>query len=137
MTLIAWHAAVASSAFLGGTLVQGLLVLNYPSYVFQQWHGTLLFYAIIAVALLINTVLAKRLPEIEAIIFIVHVLGFFGIFIALLVFAPHGNAKEVFTVFSNSGGWSPTGLSFFVGLTTSMFAFIGNYPQNLSCNCAY
>ena len=132
MTLIAWNTAVASSAFLGGTLVQGLLVLNYPTYVFQRWHGTLLFYAIIAVALLVNTVFAEHFPAIEAIIYIVHILGFVGIFIALLVFAPHGNPKEVFTVFQNSGGWSSTGLSFFVGLTTSMFSFIGDYSQSPS-----
>ncbi|KAI4187238.1 MAG: hypothetical protein L6R41_002956, partial [Letrouitia leprolyta] len=39
--------------------------------------------------------------------------------------APHGTASDVFTVFVNGGGWKTTGLSFFVGITGNVFAFLG------------
>ena len=106
-------------------MIQGLLVLNYPQYVFERWHGTLLFYAIIALSLFINTFLARILPQIESLIMVIHVLGFFCIMIPLVYLAPHGTASDVFQTFTNGGGWSTDGVSFFVGLSTGMFAFIG------------
>lgn len=127
MTAISWQAALASSAFLGGTMIQGLLVLNYEKYVFQRWHGTLLFYAIIALSLFVNTVLARLLPKIESVVLFIHVIGFFCILIPLVYLAPHGSARDVFATFNNGGGWGTDGLSFFIGLSTSMFAFIGTW----------
>ena len=132
MSVIAWQTATASAAFLGGTMIQGLLVLNYPFYEFYRWHGTLLYYAIILVSLFVNTYLAKQLPRIETMVLILHVMGFFAILVPLVYLAPHGTAKDVFTTFSNSGGWSSGGLSFFIGLTTSMYAFIGESPTTSS-----
>ena len=106
-------------------MIQGLLVLNYPAYEFHRWHGTLLYYAIIVVSLFVNTYLAQQLPKIETLVLALHVMGFFAILVPLVYLAPHGTAKDVFATFGNSGGWPSTGLSFFIGLTTSMFAFIG------------
>jgi hypothetical protein len=125
MTVIAWQAGMASGAFLGGTTIQGLLVLNYQHYVFQRWHGTLLFYAIVALSLFINTFLARLLPKIDSALLVIHVLGFFCILIPLVHLAPHGTARDVFATFGNAGGWNSDATSFFVGLSTSMFAFIG------------
>jgi amino acid transporter len=127
MTVISWQAALASCAFLGGTMIQGLLVLNYDSYDYQRWHGTLLFYAVIAVSLFINTYLARVLPTIESTILVIHIIGLFGILIALVYLAPHKSASDVFATFGNAG-WSTDTLSFFVGLSTSMFAFVGRGP---------
>ncbi|MCJ1426816.1 hypothetical protein MMC29_004719, partial [Sticta canariensis] len=125
MTVISWQAALASSAFLGGTMIQGLLVLNYEGYNFKKWHGTLLLYAIIALSLFVNTYFARLLPKIESMVLFVHVVGFFCILIPLVYLAPHGSPKDVFATFNNGGGWGTEGLSFFIGLSTSMFAFIG------------
>lgn len=117
---------MASGAFLAGTIIQGLLVLNYPStYVFERWHGTLLFYAIASLGFFFNTYLVRLLPRIESSFLVIHILGFFGILIPLTYLAPHGSVADVFKNFNNGGGWSTTGLSFFVGLTTSLYAFIG------------
>ncbi|KAM0228739.1 hypothetical protein ACHAPO_010489 [Fusarium lateritium] len=33
--------------FLAGTQIQGLIVLSYPDYVFERWHRTMLFWAIL------------------------------------------------------------------------------------------
>ena len=116
---------MAGTAYVSGTLVQGLLILNYPSYDYHRWHGTLLFYAVLAFALFVNTYLGRLLPQIESMMLLFHVMGFFGILIPLVYLAPHQPANEVFTTFLNLGDWSTTGLSFFVGLITAMNSFPG------------
>ncbi|KAI9756785.1 MAG: DNA replication protein psf2 [Chaenotheca gracillima] len=125
VNVIGWQAVTASVAFLGGTILQGLLVLNYPNYVFERYHGTLLFYAVIALTLFVNTYLAKLLPKIEGIILIIHICGFFGILIPLIYLSDHQSASAVFGTFTNGGGWQTMGLSFFVGISTSVFSFLG------------
>ena len=125
LTVAGWQAFTASGGYLCGTLIQGLIVLNNPDYDFQRWHGTLLFWAVIFVGVLVNTVMLSLLPKLECLILIIHVLGFFGVLIPLVYMAPHGTASEVFTMFLNEGGWQTTGLSFFIGLTGNVFAFLG------------
>ena len=129
-SVIAWQATVASATFLAGTVIQGLLVLNYPSYIYERWHGTLLIYAILAIAVFFNTGLARQLPLVESIVLLLHVLGFLAVLIPLTVLAPHySSAHDVFAAFENSGGYSTQGLSLFVGMLTPVFAFLGK--QNL------
>ena len=106
-------------------MIQGLLVLNHPSYNPQRWHGTLLFYAVIFIALFVNTILSRLLPKIEVAVLIIHIAGFFAILIPMLYLGPRASTQDVFKQFINSGGWSTDGLSFFIGLSTSMFSFIG------------
>ncbi|KAL8726983.1 MAG: hypothetical protein Q9166_006346 [cf. Caloplaca sp. 2 TL-2023] len=125
LNVIGWQAFAASGAYLCATIIQGLIVLNNPGYNFQRWHGTLLLWAVIGVAVLVNTVISSLLPKIECVILIIHVLGFFAIMIPLVYMAPHGTASDVFTLFLNEGGWKTTGLSFFVGLYGNVFAFLG------------
>lgn len=79
----------------------------------------------IFVSLFFNTYLVKQLPRIEGLILIIHVAGFFGVLIPLVYLAPHGKASDVFTVFENGGEWSTQGLSFFVGIVTGVYAFLG------------
>jgi len=43
LLVLAWQADLASCAYLGGTIIQGLMVLNYPDYDFQRWHARLSF----------------------------------------------------------------------------------------------
>lgn len=108
-------------------MLQGLIVLNYPDYVYERYHGTLLLYAIMLFSLIFNTILAKQLPNVESAMLVLHVIGFFAILIPLTILAPHGSAHDVFAVFSNSGGFQTEGVSFFVGIITSVFAFVGTY----------
>ncbi|PVH91255.1 amino acid transporter [Periconia macrospinosa] len=125
LSVISWQAALAGSSFLGGTMIQGLIILNHETYNHQRWHGTLLLYAILLIALFINTYLARILPQIESYVLILHIVGFFCILIPLVYLAPHHSAEEVFATFTNVGGWQDKGLSFFVGLSTAMFSFLG------------
>ncbi|MCJ1451253.1 hypothetical protein MMC28_001589 [Mycoblastus sanguinarius] len=125
ITVIAWQAVTASSVYLYGSTIQGLVILNHPEYMPQRWQTTLLFYAAIALSLFINTYLGRLLPSIEATVMIIHVFGFFVILIPLVYLGPRRSVSDVFDVFINSGGWSTQGLSFFVGSVQSMYAFLG------------
>ncbi len=114
-----------SIAFLAGTIIQGLIILNDPTYIFERWQGTMLVIAITSFAILFNTFLAKKLPMVEGLILIIHIVGLFAIVIPLWVLAPRNTAKAVFTEFSNGGGWSSTGTSVMVGLSTSIVSMLG------------
>jgi choline transport protein len=133
VTIIGWQAGQASVAFLAASMIQGLVILNYPSYNPTRWQGTLIFYGVIAFIVFANTYLARWLPKIEGMILILHVLGFFAILIPLVYLAPHGSTHDVFATFINGGGWNTNGLSCFVGLITSVFSFLGKYQNHSQC----
>lgn len=125
-------------------MIEALIQLNNADYVPEQWHGTLLFWATVVVAVFINTVTSTVLPKIEAFILVVHVIGFFAILIPVVYvssfdfcylgdtdsiqLAPNkASAHDVFTQFSNGGAWPTQGLSFFVGLVGNVFAMFGRF----------
>jgi choline transport protein len=106
-------------------MIQGLLVLNNPDYVFENWHGTLLVIAITAFCIIFNTFLAKKLPIVEGMVLIIHLLGFFAVLIPLWILAPRSSPSDVFTQFLNLGGWPTDGLAFMVGLLSPVYTLIG------------
>lgn len=123
---IGWNANTAAGVFFSGTLIQALLLLNYPdSYNYQRWHGTLLMWAVLLICVFINTVAARFLPKIEGVILILHTLGFFAVLIPLVVLAPKSTPAAVFKEFQNLAGWNSNGLAWFVGLISSNLPFIG------------
>lgn len=101
-----------------------MIVLNYPDYNFQRWHGTLLLWTVICIAVAFNTLLARLLSWVEGAILITHCLSFIVVLVPLIYFGPHGSAHDVFAQYLTLGGYSP-GLSWFVGLITTVFAFLG------------
>jgi choline transport protein len=106
-------------------MIQGVVILNYPDYDPKPWQTILLLYAVLVLATFINTYLASQLPNIESLVLLVHILGFFAILIPLVYLAPHGSPSDVFNTFRNDGNYSTQSLAFFVGLMTSIFALIG------------
>ncbi|OBT91591.1 hypothetical protein VE01_10363 [Pseudogymnoascus verrucosus] len=124
-SVLAWLAATAAPAFLGGTLIQGLLVLNDDTYVYERWHGTLLYTAIVTSAVVVNIFGIKILPHLESIILLMHIGLWFLLLIPMVCLAPQHSAEWVFTDFENKGGWSSDGVSWCVGLLTSAFPFTG------------
>ncbi|CAG8979944.1 hypothetical protein HYALB_00013368 [Hymenoscyphus albidus] len=125
LTMVGWQAIVASGGFLCGSLIQGLMVMNDSSYIPQAWHLVLMFWVAIIFSILVNTVISHYLPKVEGFILILHALGFFAIIIPLIYFAPHGNVSDVFTTFSNGGGWPTQGVSFLVGIVGPCFSLLG------------
>lgn len=129
LTLCGWQASVGSGAYLTGTLIQGLLILTRPTYVPQNWHGTLLYWAVMLFAVVINISAGWLLPKFEGALLVLHILGFFGIMIPLLTLGPRGSSRDVFTTFMNLGGWKTQGLSFCIGIMGNVFAFVGECAE--------
>lgn len=100
-------------------------MLNYPGYVFERWHGTLLCCAVATFSLFFNTFLAKKLPLIEGSVLIVHIFGFFAILITLWVLGPRGDPAEVFTTFNDYGNWGSDGTSAIVGIMAVILPLLG------------
>ncbi|PGH00160.1 hypothetical protein AJ80_09213 [Polytolypa hystricis UAMH7299] len=120
-----WQCALVAIAFLAGTIIQGLIILNNESYAYEAWHGTMLVIGITTFAILFNTFLAKKLPFVEGVILIIHVLGLFLIIIPLWVLSPIASAKDVFFTFNNGGGWNNAGTATLIGLSTTITSMIG------------
>lgn len=125
-SVIGWQIGLASLAFIVGTVIQGLITLNDETYVFERWHGTLLVIAVTAFCIVFNSFLASKLPLIESIVLIVHLVGFLAVLITLWVLSPRAAASDVFGTITNSGGWSSNGLSFMVGLLTPVYTLLGS-----------
>ncbi|KAF2790303.1 hypothetical protein K505DRAFT_352032 [Melanomma pulvis-pyrius CBS 109.77] len=126
LSIAVWQAMVAMSGCLCATIIQALLVLNYPdSYSSRGWHGTLLIWSAVMLAFFVNSVLGRWLPKIEGFILYLHVFGFFGILVPLMYLAKRVTAEQVFTQWNNGGGWPSHGLSFLVGMITNIGPFVG------------
>lgn len=119
-------AVTASVAFLAATMIQGLIILNYPdTYVPQQWHGTLMYWAVTLVIVCVNIFGIRIFPHLETLALILHVFFFFCILVPLVHLAPRSSAEFVFASFENNGGWHSDGVSWCIGLLTSTYSFSG------------
>ena len=126
LVICGWQAILAGGGYFGGALIVALIQLNHDNYVPESWHGTLLFWAIIILSVFINTAATSILPKLETFILVLHVAGFFAVLIPVVHLAPNkASAHDVFTQFSNGGGWPTQGLSFFIGLIGSVYAMFG------------
>lgn len=126
MAIMGWQALAASTAFVSGTQIQGLITLSYPdTYGPEPYHGTLLAMAIAAFSVFFNTVLSRKLPMIEGIVLIIHLFAFVGILVTLWVLAPRGDPAVVFTEFTDGGGWGSAGASTIVGLLAGALPLLG------------
>ncbi|ROV92971.1 hypothetical protein VMCG_08993 [Cytospora schulzeri] len=131
LCVLGWQTGCAATAYFAGTQIQALLVLNHPSYVYEQWHGTLLMIAVAAFGVLFNTLLARKLPLIEGIILVVHICAFIGIIVTLWVLAPL-SGPNVFTQFSD-GGWHSLGGGSLAGITAGIAPLLGaDAPVHMS-----
>ncbi|KAI4125724.1 MAG: hypothetical protein LQ338_004114, partial [Usnochroma carphineum] len=122
--ILGWQTGCAGVVFLVGSEIQGLMVLNDPTYHPQRWHETLFSAAIAVICVVFNTVLAKYLPLIEGIVLLLHIFGFFGIVIPLFVLGDHTPAEAVFTHFHDAG-WNSAGLACLIGVVTPAASLIG------------
>ena len=98
------------------TLILGLAKLNVPEYQIQSWQTTLLTMGIVAFCTLFNIFLAVRLPLVEALVLVLHVLGVFVVIIPLWIMAPRGNPHNTILNFTDNGGWGNLGLASTIGM---------------------
>lgn len=122
LTSLAWIATVATETIFAGTMLQGLVILDYPDYNAKEYQGTLLAWLVIAVAIFINVVIPGALPRFEIFIIVFHIAGFIAILSILWVYSPHNSASFVFTTSLNEGGWPTQGLSYCVGFLGNIFS---------------
>lgn len=125
MSTLSWQAGNASGSFLTGTIIQALLVVNYPDYEPERYQGTLLVFAMVIVLCVVNIWASDIWARIQNGLLILHIIVFLAVIITLWVLAPHQSAKAVFTEFTNSGGWPTMGLSLMVGQITALYAMLG------------
>ena len=123
---MAWVATLATGSLFVGTILQGLVILNYPEYDATNWQGTLFTWAVIAIAIFVNTFVAGILPLLENIVLVLHVCGFIATLITLAYLAPHVPAKQVWLQSLNTGGWPTQGLSYCVGFIGNVATFVGS-----------
>ncbi len=104
--VLGYQVGTTIGAYVAGTLIQGLIILNYPdTYQPQRWHGTLMAMGISVCVALFNIFLAKHLPLVEGIILVLHLAGFFAIMVPLWVMAPRTPSSQVWTSFQDGGSW--------------------------------
>lgn len=116
----------ASIGYLAGTVIQGLVILNNPSYEPKAWESTLLIWAVLTFSIIFNTFFASKLPILEIIVLFLHILGFFAILVTLWVLGDRPKpASEIFFSFTDGGQWGNMGLSCLVGMLSPVFSFIG------------
>ncbi|KAK0834061.1 hypothetical protein LTR91_019515 [Friedmanniomyces endolithicus] len=125
ITVFAKQATATSIVFLTATQIQGVIILNYDTYVPQGWHGTLLMWAVLLTLLVTNVWGIRFLPMIELIGGICHVVFYVMVLVTLVVLAPRSSASFVFTEFVNGGQWASDGVSWCVGLLTVVYCFVG------------
>jgi len=123
--VLGWQIGLASLCFIVGTMIEGLAIIDNPSYIPARWHGTLIVIALVAFCVIFNTFLASKLPMVEGMVLILHVVAFFAVLIPLWVLSPRMPAKEVFGTITNLGGWSTPGLTFMVGILTPVYTLLG------------
>jgi choline transport protein len=122
---LGWIAGIPSCGIQLAGIVQELVVLTRPDLTIEMWQTTLIIFLFVILTVGFNIVAAQHLPLAEGIILFLHVFGFFAFLLTLWIMAEHAPASEVFTTFNNGGGWSSTGLSCLVGLSTPIWCFIG------------
>lgn len=126
LTTLAWIATVATETLFAGTMIQGMLVMDYPEYDSKPWQGTLLTWAVILGCIFINVVIPNWLPRFEAFIMVFHLAGFVAILTTLWVMTPTiGSAQSVWLTSLNEGGWPTQGLSYCVGFLGNVATFVG------------
>jgi choline transport protein len=105
--ILGYQVGTTIGAYVAGTLIQGLIILNNPdTYVPQRWHGTLMAILISICVAFFNIYLAKHLPLVEGIILVLHLAGWFAILIPLWVMAPRTPSSQVWTSFVDANEWS-------------------------------
>ena len=116
----------ASAAFAAGLQFLALVNLNTPSFVSQRWQGMLFYWSVLAYVLAVNVWGSRILSHANITAGILHVVGFVVIIIVLGVMTEDKHtAAYVFTEVSNTSGWQSDGISWLVGLLSTVYPFLG------------
>jgi choline transport protein len=107
---------MAGTAFAVAQQFEGLIALNLPTYVIKGWHGALLSIAVTLFAILCNTILVGRLPQLEGIGLVFYIFGFFAFVVVQWVMGPREDTIDVWTKFQDPSAWGSPGFATLVGI---------------------
>ena len=74
-------------------MIQALIIFNDETYEPMAWHATLLYWAVILIAVLVNILGISVFPHIETLAFIFHVCFFFVLLVPLVYLSPQSTAR--------------------------------------------
>ncbi|KAI9728792.1 MAG: hypothetical protein M1834_007178 [Cirrosporium novae-zelandiae] len=121
MSTLSWQAGSASGPYLTGTIIQGLISVNDPSYNPTDWQGTLFIFSMVIIIYIANIWLSDSLPVIQNVLMMVHIFDFCAVIIVLWVMSPTVTAKAVFVTFYNGGGWSSMAVALMIGQISAIY----------------
>lgn len=126
LTSLAWIATIATETIFAGTILQGIVILDYDSYEPKLYQATLLAWAVVAIAIFINVFIPGLLPKLEIAVIFLHISAFIAIVTTLWVMTPQKQTSHfVFQTSLNEGGWPTQGLSYCVGFLGNVATFVG------------
>lgn len=114
--------------------LQGIIILNWPEYVAERWHGTLIIFAILIFSCLVNMYVFWIVPWFELFAGVLHIALFFVYSIILLVLSDKNDANFVFLSRvdpSQTSGWNNSFVNWNLGLLTPLWGFVGTIPFRL------
>ena len=74
--------------------MQGMIVVTHPNYVPEPYQAYLFVVMVATFALFVNTFLARHLPRLEGIVFVLFILAFMATLVVLWVLGPRLTAGE-------------------------------------------
>jgi amino acid transporter len=126
LTVFAWIATTASTPAFLSNIVTGLVIFNFPDYVPERWHGTLIMWGFVVVTVVFNLWFRKLINPLELFGGICHVLCFIVTLISLAVLARRSSADFVFNNLTHEApGWTNPAAAFSIGLLTVTFPLSG------------
>lgn len=125
VTWFAWVSLLAGVANTTAYMLQSLVIVNYPNYVAERWHLTLIIFALLIVEGLMNMYTFWLIPWIELMAGILHIVLFIIFVVVLVTLAPRHNAHFVFFEKSQASGWNNYFISWNIGLLTPTWGFVG------------
>ncbi|KAF2213584.1 hypothetical protein CERZMDRAFT_67040 [Cercospora zeae-maydis SCOH1-5] len=126
LCVLGWQTALCSTANSGALALQGIMSLRDAHYVRHEWHSVLLTIAIVLSTLAFNTVLLRKLPTFEGVMFVIYIFGFIAVMTVLWVMGDRASARSTFTEFTDYSGWGSDAIAMWVSTSGANGALIGS-----------
>ena len=127
ITWFSWISLLAGVINIAANIIVTLVGAQYPTYVSQGWHVTLIMYALLIVLGLMNQYLFWIIPWVELVAGLLHIILWIVFVSVLLTLAPRHSAEFVFTAKSELSGWTDHFVSFNLGMILGSWGFVGGY----------
>jgi amino acid transporter len=131
VTWFAWVSLLAGVANTTAYMLQSLVAVNYPNYVPERWHVTLIIFALLIVEGLMNMYTFWLIPWIELMAGILHIVLFIIFVVVLVTMGSRHSAEFVFFEKSQASGWNNYFISWNLGLLTPTWGFVGKSSGRL------